>query len=212
MLETTEQLVQPVRVITIFSTQGGVNEYKTDITKFHELEELASDNYNFDNMTVVDEFERTYQSSEAILPEGNFTMFLTPAKSKSGAGELPYNVVRARIREIMQGSDEAVRHFNQGGRNYTNKSASDLRALLAIWESNYTRSTVPQNSLDSLDNLELVNEAITAIETDNNRGAITYLNELHDRFVDEDNADFEDELTEEDILEERLYDIMSRLG
>jgi len=77
---------------------------------------------------IIGENRHTLEVDEAVLPKSNFTFFLLPAQTKSGASE-----TRARIKEIIGHFPvEGKAHFS-ADKSYTNKKEADLVALLDSW-------------------------------------------------------------------------------
>jgi hypothetical protein len=71
------------RKITVVSTrESSVNYYESAASTFGELKgDIPMDNMS----VVVKETRNTLSLDEAVLPEGPFTIFLSPTKVKSGA-------------------------------------------------------------------------------------------------------------------------------
>lgn len=76
-----------MRTIKVFSTETSVlKEINSSATTWGELQtELKAANIDPSNMKgMVKESKTTLENTGAVLPEGNFTLFLTPTKVKSG--------------------------------------------------------------------------------------------------------------------------------
>lgn len=125
---------QATRTITLYATKGGKKEkVETAVTTWKELKKIARDKgYDVDKLLSTENVTRhDLVNDEALLPEGPFTLFMRPKQVKSGA-ELSYKEIRAAIKaDIEKHGDEAKYHYNVGGKNYTNKSTDELRALVA---------------------------------------------------------------------------------
>jgi hypothetical protein len=83
-----------MRRITTYSTLGGNEKtFMTGARTLGELlPELSSNGVSHSGMKlVVGETQVTLESSEAVLPEDNFTLFLTAQKVKSGYDEVEYD-------------------------------------------------------------------------------------------------------------------------
>ena len=88
MSKTTETATETaVREITVITTSGEKKVIATNATKYSELKvELTKAGYSLTNMKVVEGTNKTtLQHPDAMLPGGNFKVFLLPVKSKSGA-------------------------------------------------------------------------------------------------------------------------------
>lgn len=121
------------RLITVYSTKGKQKlEVTTDATVWSELKALISNEYTLSNLQATENVGRKdLVHKDAVLPEGPFSVFLRPKKTKSGAGT--YFETRAAIKlAIEKHPESAVAHFNEG-KNYTNKSKAALEELLASW-------------------------------------------------------------------------------
>lgn len=78
------------RVIKIYSTQGTSGTIETNVETLGQLKPLLeSRGINFSGMKMlIGETKNEISMDDAILPSGNFKMFLMPAKTKSGSEEL----------------------------------------------------------------------------------------------------------------------------
>lgn len=78
------------RKLTIFNTIGNNKQViNTNATTWEGLQnELSQNGVNYSGMrAVVGESQVTLESSQAILPQEDFTLFLMPQKVKSGGGD-----------------------------------------------------------------------------------------------------------------------------
>ena len=186
-----------MRNITIFSTQGinGPQKIESSATHWGELRDQIKEQFpdiNLNSLKAVEGIgQHTLESSQSTLPEGEFTLFLMPSKTKSGidADSMGYWDLRNAIHQLItQYPDQAASFFNTG-RNYTNKSANELRRLYGEWMTNEETdveieeeimNACPPNSVEIvLETIlvtyseelekapraaELINEAITVIK------------------------------------------------
>jgi len=76
-----------IRAIKVLSTVGESGTIDTNITTFGELKPLLSDRgINYSGMkAMVGETRNELAVDEAVLPEGDFKLYLMPAKTKSGS-------------------------------------------------------------------------------------------------------------------------------
>lgn len=66
--------------------RSGLLTFEVNATTFGELKTELSSSISFDNKrAIVRETRVTLDSSQAVLPEGSFTLYLMPEKSKAGA-------------------------------------------------------------------------------------------------------------------------------
>lgn len=128
------------RKIKVYSTRGqsGI-EIETNVTTLGELSGvLNAHDYELDlsrMKAVVGQTKATLESNDSVLPEGDFTLFLMPTKTKSGvvdSSTAPFREIRAEIKDIITSDASAYLHFNSG-KNYTNKGSEVLRTLLQSW-------------------------------------------------------------------------------
>lgn len=76
--------------VTVYNTSGSNEKVVTTIARFwDELQrDLSRNGIPYESMTaVVGETQVTLQSAKAELPSGDFTLFLSPTKVKSGYDE-----------------------------------------------------------------------------------------------------------------------------
>ena len=123
-----------MRKVKVYSTSTGLKVIDSEATTWGQLKDELEDNHDISlsNMSAVENKNNSsLVLNEAILPEGDFVLMLTPQKTKSGA--YTYNEARAAIKAAFEDNKEfAHAHFNQG-KNYTNKSTQELNNLLDSW-------------------------------------------------------------------------------
>lgn len=113
--------------ITIFSTKGSSKRvHETTATTWGELKTELSEHYDFSNLQATENVNRTDLSAPtAKLPEGDFTLFLRPVRTKSGA----YSYSEAR--EIIKEDEDLQEYIKDTyGRNYTNLPTSTLNEAI----------------------------------------------------------------------------------
>lgn len=122
--------------VVVYTTNGGGKTIETDAKTWGELAaQLTKTGINPAGMKAADNKKRTYENSEAELPNDLTHMFLLPVKTKSGAGDLSFSEARAFITAALADDVEAAKaHFNQGGKNYTQKSTAALNELIASYK------------------------------------------------------------------------------
>ena len=143
------------RIVRFYTTLGKLIKVETDATTWGELKGLAQDEgvNTSETKATVSTNKTTLDHDDAHLPEGEFTVFFTKINSKAGA-ELSYREVRTKVKELVNSSEEAARHFNQD-LNYTNKSKDTLIDLLEEWESMYSEE-VEEEKVEKVAQLEEV--------------------------------------------------------
>ncbi len=132
-----------MRKVKVYSTAFGLKAINSAATTWGELQDdLTTNNVTFGSMNAVENVgNTTLVLKEARLPEGEFVLMLTPQKTKSGSD---YKLVRNAVVEIItKHGVPAKEHFNQGGRNYTNKSTAELLGLITLWNEKHPKSATP---------------------------------------------------------------------
>lgn len=118
------------RKVTVFTTAG--NKGKSWMSSATTLgafkSEMRNNSFEYDNMKIIEgDTKHTLETDEATLPIGEFTLFLMPKATKSGASSRP------AIKEAIEKyGDVAKKHFNQD-KNYTIKKEEELSKLLSSW-------------------------------------------------------------------------------
>ena len=155
-----------MRTITLYTTLGKLIKIETEATTWGELRPLANEEgVDTTQMRAMENKNKTsLEHDDAVLPEGNFTIFFTKINSKAGA-EMSYKELRANIKELVDTQD-AAEHFNEG-RNYTNKSKKDLQELYDSYSAQETEEETEQRTAPlevSVFNVT-VGEALNALAT-----------------------------------------------
>ena len=94
------------RTITVYSTQTNKrNDIKTNVSSWAELQELLNEeDITHEGMICTENRSKTnLELGAAVLPEGNFTLFLSPnTKIKSGTDwkDMGYNEIRKHATSI----------------------------------------------------------------------------------------------------------------
>jgi hypothetical protein len=94
--------------VTVFNTQSNTpSSFTTEATTYGEIKHLIP---GADSMkVVVRETKVTLENDEAVLPEGDFTLFLFPEKVKSGAiDSSDYDADDEGLLEALMNVDENV--------------------------------------------------------------------------------------------------------
>jgi len=128
-----------VRTITIFSTKGKRRAtIETEVATWGDLKPLVSDEgYDLNKLLATENIRRTDLANEgAVLPEGDFTIFLRPTKTKSGIGKTDgksFKELRAMVKELKaKHGDDFMNHLNKEG-NYTRMPTDYMRAQIASY-------------------------------------------------------------------------------
>lgn len=119
------------RTITVFSTKGKrKSKIETEVTTWGELKKLVSkEGYNLDKLLATENITRRDLANEgATLPEGNFTLFLRPTKTKSGGKDYSNMSFKELRAELTDEDKTAI--SEETGKNYTRCSGGDIREYL----------------------------------------------------------------------------------
>ena len=139
-----EIIVKGMRKVTAFSSGQNSRKFVVE-SKAETWGELMKDfdaaGVVYKNMSVVERATRNnLVVPDAILPKGDFLVYLLPEKTDSGvdATAWPYKDLRGFIQSaIAQNGDSAKAHFNVD-KNYTMKSTPEMIALV----NSYTGTVV----------------------------------------------------------------------
>ncbi len=141
-----------MRQVIILSPKGQKRTVlQSDAVIFNDLlTEMQNQNIDTKSMKfIIGETQHTLESKNATLPTGNFTLFLTPTTSKSGAdwSNAPYKECKAKIKELRANYDEAEAWFG----DYTHKTTEQLRDDLVEWFNKYEdESSENENITDNI--------------------------------------------------------------
>lgn len=123
---------QNKRTVTVFATKGKRKaKIETDASKWSELRELISqEGYDVNKLHATENVRRTDLAHEdAALPEGDFTVFLRPKKTKSGGTD--YSNMGFKDLRAALSDDDKVAISEATGKNWTRCSTDDLRDYLS---------------------------------------------------------------------------------
>lgn len=120
-----------MRKITVYATKGAsMKTIESDATEWEQLErELRAEGYDTNSLHATENINRTdLINAKAKLPEGDFTVFLRPKKTKSGSGfdDMGFRELRACITTQDQ-KDYLNVIAKKSGRNWTQLSTDELR-------------------------------------------------------------------------------------
>lgn len=154
-------------VVTVFSTKG---QKKTTVESVSQVwgdlkQDLLNLGIETDGMkAIIGETQLSLESTGAILPDYNFTLFLSPVKVKSGGNveEYSYKECKDFIKEAVADSAEAKEFFG----NYTTKSTTTLRSLISDWLDKWAVEPTDDNivAIKDLSAPEIIDEIIGLLE------------------------------------------------
>lgn len=122
------------RVVTVVSTKGEKVQIEFTGTKWADLRsQLNNKGYDTNSLKAVESINKTtLEHDEAIVPDGDFRLYLMPYKSKAGGA------IREQVKVLFaENKDAAKAHFG----NYTQKKETELEALLATFPKGTSPAT-----------------------------------------------------------------------
>lgn len=122
------------RLITLWSTKNSrLEEITTDVKTWGQLKPLVKNaGFDISSLSASEDINNSdLVNEDAKLPEGEFTVFLRPSKTKSG--NYGYKDAKAKIVQLIaEHGDHAREHFNNGyAKNYTHMGTADLNTAIA---------------------------------------------------------------------------------
>ena len=162
-----------MRKVTVYSTKGKTNaEITTDVTTWGELRELliSEHGYEMDSLNATENINRTdLINTGANLPEGEFTLFLRPVKTKSGNGLV--EVTREYLVSTdFKGLREAIKSLPQDlkedyvkslrGENYTHFTTAKLRVTLKCINVSQDNSEISERCHIIYDEMEGISNVL----------------------------------------------------
>ena len=151
------------RTVTLYSTKGGKQKVETDAKTWGELKPLVEKYYDLKKLQPTENVNKTTLThQEAVLPEGDFILFLRPIRTKSGMDGVE-GLSFQELRKLVT-NDDIKSHLNQySGKNWTRLSTEELRAGLAAYHSEAIEEDEMPLKQDSIPEEEKVKE-LTLLE------------------------------------------------
>jgi len=137
-----------MRTVNVVSTKGSLKQIQTNASVWSQLvKDFEEQGFSVDGLkAIVAETKNTLESGDAVLPTGNFTLFLSPINIKAGADsdnqyefdytladvdDLSYTQLRAELKAIRTQASE-LEDDNVFGiiGNYTHDTVDQLREKL----------------------------------------------------------------------------------
>jgi len=137
-----------MRTVNVVSTKGSLKQIQTNAFVWSQLvKDFEEQGFSVDGLkAIVAETKNTLESGDAVLPTGNFTLFLSPINTKAGADsdnqyefdytledveDLSYTQLRAELKAIRTQASE-LEDDNVFGiiGNYTHDTVDQLREKL----------------------------------------------------------------------------------
>lgn len=116
------------RKIKIYTTAGMPGTIETNVSTLGELKPLLRQReINYDGMKLlVGETKNELSQDEAILPEGDFKLYLMPAKTKSG---VDFDEMEETLERIESKVDRILSKLNNESYKGSSVSQTDLISL-----------------------------------------------------------------------------------
>lgn len=115
------------RKIVVFSTKTNKSSIvMSDVTTWGQLKDELSSVLNEEMVATIVETKNQLVSNDALLPEGEFKLVLTPAKTKSGGEIIDIASVFAEFREKVDAAfEEILQSIENGDHSSTSLSSSE---------------------------------------------------------------------------------------
>ena len=103
------------KIIVVSTTRTAPKELYSSATTWGQLQEVLTEFGNVGSMrAVVKETKSDLVSKDAVLPEGDFTLFLTPKQIKAGFGTNIVSVLEALKTKFNDSIDELIEEIEDG--------------------------------------------------------------------------------------------------
>ena len=139
-----------MRTIKVVQTAtASVKRFESEATTWGELAEQIKGEYNLDKVkATVKETKGTLEHHDAVLPEGEFTIFLRAAKNKAGGknkfSSMSFKKLRAWVKEHPEVKDYFKKNPTEG-RNWTQWSVEKLANNI----NNFVNNNTPRTAVES---------------------------------------------------------------
>lgn len=158
-----------MKKVTVYSSSMGNKSFETSATTFNGLVLAMMENsirYNSGEMkAVIGQTKVTLEHEDAIIPDGDFTLFLLPIKTKSGSRDRAtcYSIIMDFRKDPVRG-EEAQKFF----RNFTTTSNEGLNLLIDVFsvmeEEKVEENTASQKDEDFESVLDNLKKRVTELE------------------------------------------------
>lgn len=191
------------RKVTVVSTKNNkVKFYETAATTWGELNAEINKDFEMSNLKATENVNKTtLEHIDAVLPEGEFRVFLRPVKTKSGHDfdNMKFGELRATFKE-----DEEVKKFLTGkvsasGRNWTQLKTDELKSFLKEYHSKaqlksqvVTDDIVEENVAKEVVEEATVNEEYELNTLEKFETAVQLLQEVNDELAESGHDDDEE--------------------
>ena len=181
-----------MRTIKVVQTAtASVKRFESEATTWGELAEQIKGEYNLDKVkATVKETKGTLEHHDAVLPEGEFTIFLRAAKNKAGGKNKFSSMSFKKLRAWVKEHPEVKDYFKKNpieGRNWTQWSVEELANTINNFVNNDLKPTPTENAADVVESVKESNQSfkISDLSTEQKLDTISLL-------ADAIREDFED--------------------
>lgn len=119
------------KIVVISTTKSQPKEFYSEATTYGQIQDSLRDFGDLTKMrAVVKESKATLELSEAALPDGDFTLYLTPKQIKAGGVDL-VEVLRALQEKMSEGFDQVIEALEDGEYGDPEEAAAAVVAKVA---------------------------------------------------------------------------------
>lgn len=190
------------RTVTAFSTRGKKkSKITTDVTTWGSLKPLLeNEGFSLETLAATESINRTDLAHvDAVLPEGDFTIFLRPTKTKSGAD---YKSMSYRELKSLLNDEDKTALAEITGKNWTRCSTDDMREYFV----NKTDSSFDGNESSAVaPNTESIGELVEIT----NLQRLSQINSLISEI--KDNSSSSDVIDRVDVVIEELEGLQTEI-
>lgn len=106
-------MIREIKIIS--STRQGVKTLNSEVETWGQLKDSLHDYGNLSSMTaVVKETRNSLQVDEARLPEGDFTLYLSPKQIKAGTNDRSVAILESLKDKLSEAIDEIILEIEDG--------------------------------------------------------------------------------------------------
>lgn len=138
------------RLITVFSSRGGIIRIETNVATWGELKPLLREQgQDVENLLgTINTTKKDLEKNEDILPETPFTIFFRPKETKAGSAR---KEIFKKISKIIEKEGEEAKKFFCKDKHYTNKSTDVLEKLVSEFENKSAETTTEKVVAEELE-------------------------------------------------------------
>ncbi|HPQ78846.1 MAG TPA: hypothetical protein PLG47_00110 [Candidatus Dojkabacteria bacterium] len=136
-----------MRKIIVYSTKGKSGSFESDAKTWGEVQnDVRNIVGDLDNLIATENVNKTNLGhQDSVLPEGDFKIFLRPAKTKSGATDfssMSFRECRAFIADKGQACKDYLNaEAKKSDRNWTQLSTEELQKYLSSYSGGKSSSS-----------------------------------------------------------------------